>query len=308
MKKLIGSLIVIAIIICGFLYHENIVDFVIDNIIAPKKTVEYKANEYYSKNNYNYLKINDSFIPQTEQDIMNIIYTRLNQGLDEFYFYCDEDVYPNCIEDVKKITSDSSTLSEVNNFVHPFNSYNKLSITFDSFGKINFKIDKLYTDEEIKQINQKVNEVINTYITDDMSDVKKIRTIHDYIINTTKYDDEKAEAIKNNQPLPDKYLSQKAYGPLIQNMGICGGYSDAMAIFLTRFGIENYKIASSNHVWNLVKVNENWYHLDLTWDDPVTSDGSDAIIDDFFLIDTYTLQNRDLTQHSFNRSIYQEAT
>ena len=91
-------------------------------------------------------------------------------------------------------------------------------------------------------------------------------------------------------------------------MGICGGYSDAMAIFLTRFGIENYKIASSNHVWNLVKVNENWYHLDLTWDDPVTSDGSDAIIDDFFLIDTYTLQNRDLTQHSFNRSIYQEAT
>ena len=36
------------------------------------------------------------------------------------------------------------------------------------------------------------------------------------------------------------------------------------------FGIKNYKIASSNHVWNYVYIENNWYHLDLTWDEKNT--------------------------------------
>lgn len=306
MKNLFSALILFTIMILGFLYHEQISDFVIDNIIAPKKVITYESNQYTEKINYDYLKINDSFFPKNKQDIINIIYTRLDQGVNEFYFYCEDD-YPTCSDDIKDISSNQDTLSELNNFVHPYNSYNKLSIAFDSFGKITINIDKLYSNDEINQINKVVDEILKNNINEHMDTTTKIRTIHDYIINKTKYDNKKADAIKNGTPLPDDYASQKAYGPLIEGMGICGGYSDAMSIFLWKLGIKNYKIASSNHVWNLVNLNNKWYHLDLTWDDPVTSDGTDAIIDDFFLIDTNTLQNLDLTQHTFNKNIYQEA-
>lgn len=243
MKNLISFLIITAIIVLGFLYHEQIADFVIDKIIAPKETTEYQDNEYAKKSNYSYLQIDDDFFPRNKQDILNIIYTRLDQGVDQFYFYC-EDEYENCIDDVKELTNDEATLSELNNFVHPYNSYNKLSITFDSFGKIQVDIDKLYTDEQITVINQKVDEIMNNYISSDMSDETKIQVIHDYIINTTKYDSEKANAIENNQTISGNYNSQTAYGPLIQGMGICGGYSDAMAIFLWKMDIPNYRIAS----------------------------------------------------------------
>ena len=306
MKSLFNFLVVASIVIFTFLYHEQITDFIINKIIAPKETVEYKANNYTAKNNYGYLQINDSFFPKTRQDIMNIFYTRLDQGVDEFYFYCEEE-YPTCINDVKEITNNQSILSEINNFLHPYNSYNKLSIAFESFGKIKVNITKLYSNEEITIINQKVDEIINSYINDNMTTRDKIKAIHDYIINTTKYDSKKAEAIKNGNPLPTEYEAQKAYGPLIQGMAICGGYSDAMAIFLDKLGIANYKVASSNHVWNLVYINSNWYHLDLTWDDPVTADGTDTIIYDFFLINTASLHTLDLTQHQFNANVYQEA-
>ena len=306
MKNLISFLIITAIIVLGFLYHEQIADFVIDKIIAPKETTEYQDNEYAKKSNYSYLQIDDDFFPRNKQDILNIIYTRLDQGVDQFYFYC-EDEYESCIDDVKELTNDEATLSELNNFVHPYNSYNKLSITFDSFGKIQVDIDKLYTDEQITVINQKVDEIMNNYISSDMSDETKIQVIHDYIINTTKYDSEKANAIENNQTISGNYNSQTAYGPLIQGMGICGGYSDAIAIFLWKMDIPNYRIASSNHVWNLVNYNNDWYHLDLTWDDPVTSDGSDALIYDFFLITTNQLHNLDLTEHTYNLDIYKES-
>ena len=145
----------------------------------------------------------------------------------------------------------------------------------------------------------------NTY--QGIDEITQIRKIHDYIINTTKYDNAKAEAIKNGTELPTTYDSQTAFGALVQHMAICGGYSDAMAIALNRLGIQNYKVASDNHVWNVVKLGDYWYHLDLTWDDPVTSNGSDAIIDEFFMIDTSTLQELDMTQHNFDKKVYREA-
>ncbi|MEG0026274.1 MAG: hypothetical protein RR847_03490 [Bacilli bacterium] len=306
MKKLINFLIIFLIIILCFFYHKQIASFIINYIIAPKQEVNYKANSYMLNNNFSYLQIDDNFIPHNKKDIMNIFYTRLNEGVDEFYFYCD-DKYKYCLDDVKKLTNNEEILSEINNFVHPFNSYSKLSINFDHFGKVRVNIKRLYSEAEIKAINNKIDEIVKNYINDNMSVKDKIKIFHDHIINNSLYDSEKAEAITHGHPLPTTYESQKAYGPLLQGMAICSGYSDSMAIFLDRLGIPNYKISSSNHIWNLVFIDNAWYHIDLTWDDPVTSDHSNIIIYDFFLINTNTLQSIDLTQHNFDKNIYKEA-
>ena len=87
-----------------------------------------------------------------------------------------------------------------------------------------------------------------------------------------------------------------------------------MAIFLSKMGYENFKIATTNettgHVWNVVKINEEWLHLDLTWDDPVSSDGKDYLYHKYFLINTEGLKKADENitskEHEFNLAIYNE--
>ena len=134
-----------------------------------------------------------------------------------------------------------------------------------------------------------------------MSINDKIKTIHDYIINNTSYD------VERNDHGTSEYESNTAYGALIEHQAICSGYADAMAIFLSKFNIENYKIASATHVWNAVKINNTWYHLDLTWDDPV-SDQGEILDHKYFLVTTEELKKTDgeLFQHQFDPTVYLE--
>ena len=93
-----------------------------------------------------------------------------------------------------------------------------------------------------------------------------------------------------------------------------------MAIFLTNMGFSNYKIAttpdeisysSTGHIWNAVFYNNNWVHLDLTWDDPVASDGKNYLYHTYFLINNEELEEADkgkviIEEHNFDKSIYVE--
>ena len=134
-----------------------------------------------------------------------------------------------------------------------------------------------------------------------MSNKQKIKTIHDYIINNGRYATDK---IRKKHPNKDY---NKANDILIEGVGLCSAYSDAMALFLYEFGIDNYKIASDNHIWNLVKINNKWLHLDLTWDDPVTQTGVQKLEDIFMLIDNKELKELKVTQHKYDKNIYKEA-
>ena len=75
--------------------------------------------------------------------------------------------------------------------------------------------------------------------------------------------------------------------------------------FLDKLNIINYKISNSEHIWNLVYLDGKWYHLDLTWDDPI----SDVNInrDTYFLITTSELEELNDGTHKFDKSIYTEA-
>ena len=79
-----------------------------------------------------------------------------------------------------------------------------------------------------------------------------------------------------------------------------------MALFLDYYNIPNFKISSDNHIWNAVYLNGEWRHLDLTWDDPVTTSGRDLLEYNFFLIDDNELKAQDLTEHTYDIDIYKE--
>ena len=105
----------------------------------------------------------------------------------------------------------------------------------------------------------------------------------------------------------NRFESYTAYNLITSGFSICGGYSDIIAIYLNKLGIKNYKITSTNHIWNLVELDGAWYHLDATWDDPVASDGKQYLIHNFFIIPTDKLLQLDRLEHNYDTKIYLEA-
>lgn len=282
------------------LFNINNITNSFAKVLEKKPTIVINdANKYTKDYSFEFVKLNNNFIPYSYQDLLNIIYSTLNNGWETFTFYCPAE-YTDCITDIKKITNDEILLTNINNFIHPFNSFKNIKTSYDNSGEITFRLTKLYSQEQIDELNKAVDNIINKNILDEMTLEEKIRVIHDYIINNTVYDTEAVEELQNHSVI------NTAIGSLINGKALCSGYSDAMALFLYKFRIPNYKIASKTHVWNAVYINDEWKHLDLTWDDPITEDGQNILIHNFFLIDTESLHKEDMEYHTFDYIVYRE--
>lgn len=303
MKKIISFIICLLIVGLIVYYQKPITNFILQQFIYKKEIPDYKVNNYYKDNNYDYVKYTDNFYPNNTDDIKNAIYTILNSGMTSFNLFCSEE-YTSCISDVEKVSTDEDVLSNINNLVHPYNSYNRLYITTNALGKVNIKIDKLYSDSEIEEINAELERIKQEILNDKMSTKDKIKAFHDYVINNTAYDQKRSEEIRQNINTKNTNESNKANGVLKNHIALCSGYADLMAIFLSSIDVPNYKIANKDHVWNAVYLDNNWYHLDLTWDDPITSNGENMLIYDFFLITTEQLEKINTNQHKYDKTVY----
>ena len=258
-----------------------------------------KKNQYYRDYDFDFVQNTDKLEPTNRQELLNTFYTIINSGEEEFTFYCP-DSYSSCLDEVEQIANDQDLLSHINNFVHPYNGFNHIETQYDSLGKVTVYIKKSYSKKQIQEIESKIDELSQELILPGDSDINNIRRVHDYIINHSIYDSNRSDYNITT------YNSDIAYGPLFQGYGICGGYTDAMELFLEEMGIKSYKISSDQHVWNAVYLDGKWVHLDLTWDDPVVSSGENLLEHNFFLIDTSTLLALEQTEHIFDQNIYSE--
>lgn len=136
-------------------------------------------------------------------------------------------------------------------------------------GNIDYKYSvpiKIVKSNQI-QLQSEVNNVLTNIIKPGFSDFDKIKAIHDYIVLHAAYDYD--NFLSETVP-PHSYT---AYGTLINGIAVCDGYTKAAQILLNRLGIENeYVVGYGNgdlHSWNLVKLDGDYYFMDITWDDPV---------------------------------------
>ncbi len=299
MKKIIQVSFLIIILLSIIYYRNDIVNWAVKQFFFSEGVTINKNNNYDLDYNFVNVQTTDNFYAKTKQHLYNIIFTGLNYGNTSFYFFCD---YKECIDDVNEMSNNNS-FTYINNFVHPFNSYRKLSIVITTYKKITINVEKTYLNIDIERINNKIKQIENNIITKDMNNTEKIKAFHDYIINNVSYD---SDYIDND--LDDIYhRSHNAIGPLFYNKSLCGGYTDVMSVFLDQLNVPNYRISSEYHIWNLVNIDNNWLHLDLTWDDPITN-GKPILIDEFFLIDTETLESYNTDYHKFNKEIFVETT
>ena len=298
MKKLLtlGLLMILAGLV---MIRQDDIKTIINTYLSPKQIDLGDKNEYYRDYDFNYVQNTDNFNPSNSQDVLNIYYTVINAGKTEFSFYCPKE-YTGCLDDIQRLARNQDMLSDINNYVHPYNGFSHIETEYDSLGKVTVRINKSYYEEDIEAINKKLDELYPQLVDENKSDTENIRTIHDYIINHTKYDSDRSDK------KIIKYRSDIAYGPLFEGYGICGGYTDLMELFLERMGIVSFKVSSDQHIWNAVYYNDNWLNLDLTWDDPVADDGKNYLEHNFFMISTNKLQSIEQTEHYFDFNIYPE--
>lgn len=304
-KKLIKALFFIFLIVILVNYKE-VSNYIVSNFIYNKNTtIEISKGEYSKETSYGFVQITDDLVAKDYQHLLNIIYTILDSGNDTFSFYCSDD-YKDCLTDIDNLISGNqdSILSDINNFVHPYYTYKNIAISTNNYGKVTIELEKQYSKEEISYINEQLSIIEEKIIKDDYNNKDKILAMHDYIVNNTKYDMDRAENM--NSPKFTNSKTHTAYGLLTEKKTLCGGYSDLMSIYIHRLGINNFRITGSNHIWNLVNI-DGWKHLDATWDDPVTNTGEDILIHDYFLITTKELKKADEVEHQFNKDIYIEA-
>ena len=95
--------------------------------------------------------------------------------------------------------------------------------------------------------------------------VRKALALHDYIVRICEYD---TEAAGNNDLSP---LARTAYSVLVRRKAVCEGYAMAYRYLLNLANIQAEEMRSKDmcHVWNYVKIEGEWYHVDVTHDDPV---------------------------------------
>ena len=114
---------------------------------------------------------------------------------------------------------------------------------------------------QFKSADEKAEWVVNTTIRSGMSEREKAKTLHDWLINHSYYDHTRTR--------------HSAQDILLDGLGVCESYAKAYQMLLTKAKIRNIYIIGTaggeSHAWNLVRVDNQWYHVDTTWDDPGSS-------------------------------------
>lgn len=246
----------------------------------------------YNNQYSNFFLLDDVEIVNTDlklssySDFKNYIYTYFNDGVDEFTIECISSL--DCETLVTNETL-SNIPFDIIDLVHSYHDITNIQYSYNS-QEVTITVDYTYTSAEINNVNQEVNSILNTIVNETMTPYDKILAVHDYIINNAVYD----EACLDDVNTCDN--DHSAIGILFDNNAVCEGYAHTMDIMLRALNIPSFKISSDTHQWNAVYYDGGWYHLDATWDDPVTNDGSNVLRHDYFLIDTATLNTLDTSQ------------
>ena len=89
------------------------------------------------------------------------------------------------------------------------------------------------------------------------SNYEKEKYVHDALASAVAYD-------------LTADMNQSAYSALVNGKSVCAGYARAYQYLLQQLGIPCYYCtgySGGNHAWNIVKLEDGYYNVDVTWDD-----------------------------------------
>ncbi len=122
-----------------------------------------------------------------------------------------------------------------------------------------------------------------------MAPFEKVVALHDFLVNHARYDATGGGEIAD---------------VLVRGCGSCEAYSAAMCLMLEIAGVPARVVvgeADCAHAWNLVNLGKEWYHVDVTWDDPIVAGGSQQELSHAYC----GISDAEISQtHNWNRAAY----
>lgn len=118
--------------------------------------------------------------------------------------------------------------------------------------------------EEMKVTFQEAADQVLSGVNPAWSDMEKALYIHDYLASRYEYDTRDPQS--DTDP-----CCYDAYSLIVEGRAVCEGYALAYLYFMKRLGIPCRTVPSDamRHMWNQVQLAGRWYHVDVTWDDPL---------------------------------------
>lgn len=150
--------------------------------------------------------------------------------------------------------------TKYNVYISAANESNYLSNEFQSTAQIEKAII------EIEQIKNRIMANLKG------TDYQNILYLHDYLIENIEYDSSYEQT-----------GTYSIYGALVGKKCVCEGYAKAFKYLANSAGYEcelmqgiatNSSGETESHAWNCVKLNNIWYEVDVTWDDPIVIGGN----------------------------------
>lgn len=236
-------------------------------------TEEFKINDIkVSTNNFYYNKLNEN---------QKKIYTSLANGIREL----KKEIILKNYEYVDNQTSLDDIEIVFNYFCldHPEVFYLNNSYIVSNVSSLignNVIIEVEYSVESLEELEykvEKINEVIDIYLKD-AKNVDKVDSeiiLHDRLAQDVKYYEyEKIEDIPSScHTIEGAFLNKEA---------VCDGLSKALQVLLSNVEIKNIvvlgKLEETPHAWNMVKLDDKWYNLDITSNKSIKLENDENIV------------------------------
>ncbi len=132
----------------------------------------------------------------------------------------------------------------------------------------NYLDSQFSTEASAEKAEKSVEAVRNSLVKKVSGDTyHKILQIHDTLVNILQYDSTLSRPNTHN-----------IYGALIERKVVCEGYAKSLKYILDSLNIPcilvggtatNSSGKTETHMWNYVQINDKWYGIDPTWDDPI---------------------------------------
>lgn len=141
---------------------------------------------------------------------------------------------------------------------------------------ISVRHEYLTNYEQERYVNGKVQAIIES-MPNNLSIYDQVKYVNDYIVQNTVYGEYSSAS------------PHSAYAVALEGIGVCQGYALLVSKLLTELGIPTIyvvgEVESGSHAWNLVQIDGEWYHLDVTWNDPLPDRGNKVRYDYFLKTD-----------------------
>ena len=272
MKKIIRTLFIIILIIAGiYLYNNSTITNKIINM-ANKYTNDLKdfisSGKLISDKDLNSLKDSNidystysvnietspyySMLDENEKDLYKQIYANADNL--KKTFVPKQNITKNELEEtIIAVYNDSPELFWIDT------SYSYKYLISGKIAQVTLNYNSTADDIESSKylFNQATNKILNE-ANNYNNNYDKEKFVHDYILEKNIYD-------INNK------LNQSAYSALVNGKTVCAGYSRAFQYIMNKLNITTYyvtgKSQGESHAWNIVKLGNGYYNIDLTWDD-----------------------------------------